>query len=106
MSQRLAEIATRADAILANGERKEVTCLLALVAGLTAVAKVRLLELREPAVPPARDLTVKAASAVYPVSRSFLYERGEALGLVHKTPEGRVIVLERALREYLEGRTP
>jgi len=102
MSERLAEIAVRADAILANGERKEVTCLLALVAGLTAVAKVRLLELRE-RVQPARALTVKAASAVYPVSRSFLYERGEALGLVNRTSTGRIIVIESALRAYLEG---
>lgn len=103
MSQRLAEIAARADAILETGCRREVLDLLALLAGRAAVAQERVREIREQAAAPARDLTVRAASAVYPVSRSFLYERGEALGLVHKTPEGKVTVIESALRAYLEG---
>lgn len=103
MAYRLAEISVRADAILSDGDRKEVTCLLALVAGLTAVAKMRLLELREQPSAPARHLTVKAAAAAFPVSRSFLYERGESLGLVNRTSTGRIIVIESALRAYLEG---
>lgn len=105
MSSRLEEIAARADAILETGCRREVLALLAVLAGRFAVAQERARELREPAAAPARALTVKEAASAFPISRSFLYERGEALGLVNRTSNGRVIVLERALREYLEGRT-
>jgi hypothetical protein len=102
VSPLLQEIAARADHVLSHGTRKDVTGLLALVAGLAAVAQQRLIELREePTV--SRVLTVKDAAAAYPVSRSFLYERGEALGLTHRTEHGKVVVRERALREYLEG---
>lgn len=106
MPHRIAELALLADAILESGGRGEVLELLAFLAGRCAIAQIRARELHEQASAPARDLTIREASSTYPVSRSFLYERGEALGLVHRTPEGRVIVIERALREYLEGRTP
>jgi hypothetical protein len=40
----------------------------------------------------------------YPVNRSFLYESGEQLGIIHRPPNSkRVVVIEAALREYLEG---
>lgn len=49
-------------------------------------------------------ITVKRACSCYPVSASFLYERGEEVGIVHRTPQGKVTVIEEALREYLSGR--
>ena len=105
MSQRIAEIAARADAVLEDGERREVLALLALLAGRFAVAQIRARELRELATSaPARVLTVKDATTQFPVSRSFLYEHGEQLGILHRPPHGRVVVIESRLRAYLEGR--
>lgn len=101
----LEEISVLARLILDHGERREVDALLVLVAGLHALAKIRAHELHPAPLPaPARDLTVKEAVSAYPISRSFLYERGEKLGVAHRTPHGRLIVIESALRAYLEGR--
>lgn len=103
MSSRIEEIARLADAILQAGERREVLDLIALTAGRFALAKLRAHELQEQTALPARDLTVKEATAAYPISRAFIYERGEALGFAHRTEHGRIIVIESKLREYLEG---
>ena len=101
---RLEEIAASVDVILETGTRTDVLRLLAFLAGKFAVAKIRARELRHEEAKSGRDLTVKQAAHQYPISSSFLYERGEQLGIVHKTPEGKVTVIEVALRKYLEGK--
>lgn len=101
----LDEISVRVDTIIERGARRELLALLALLAGRFAVAKERARELREASgARTDRVLTVAEAAAEYPVSRSFLYERGQALGFVRRTSTGKVTVIERALREYLEGK--
>lgn len=104
MPPSLDDIARQVDAILERSERREILALLALLAGRCELAKERASELRA-APAPARDLTVNAAAAAYPVSRSFLYERGEELGIAHRVDGTRkLIVNEAALRRLLEGR--
>lgn len=104
MSTSLDNIARQVDAILERADRKDVIALLALLAGRCEVAKERASELRS-APASARDLTVNAAVSAYPVSRSFLYERGVELGVAHRIEGTRkLIVNEAALRRLLEGR--
>lgn len=102
--QRFDDIATPVDAILERGERRDIFALIAFLAGRLAIAKVRAREIRSDPVA-ARSLTVAQACAAYPVSRSFLYERGEALGVAHR-PDGtrKIVVLEAQLKAYLDGR--
>lgn len=50
-------------------------------------------------------ITVKAASTRYPISRSFLYEKGEEAGLVTRPTGngGKVVVNVHALEQWLKG---
>lgn len=106
---RVDEIARLLALVRERGVRGEVLAVLALLVGEVVLFKDRSRELRLRAAHPpslARDLTVAQAAAQYPVSRSFLYERGEDLGIAHR-PNGtrKLVVKEEALRRFLEGRT-
>lgn len=73
-----------------------------------AAALTRIIEEARLTAPTAekRFCSAKAASAAYPVSKGFLYERGEALGFVHRPlPGGKVVVDLDALERWLGGGT-
>jgi hypothetical protein len=98
------DIAAGIDGILDRGSRAEVLALLALLAGRLALAQERVRELRATEAAP-RTMTVPEAVRRYPLSRSFLYERGESLGIARRVEGARKLVVdEAALRLYLRGR--
>jgi len=99
----LEEIATRVDAILERGCQRDVLALLVLLAGRVAMAQVRIADRQ--AEPVAHEITVAQAVERYPVSRSFLYERGEDLGIAVRVAGTRKLVVhEAALQSLLQGR--
>lgn len=108
MRDRVNEIAQLIDAVVAGELRTELVSLLSVMAGRFVLVKERARDLRERgyhvAVSPSRMLTVAQATAIYPVSRSFLYERGEELGVAHR-PDGtrRLLIIEEKLKGYLSG---
>lgn len=95
-------IADLIDAVMANGTRAEIVAIIALLVARIFLLKDRARELRR--TPTLRTLTVTQAVATYPVSRSLLYERGEALGVAHRVDGTRKLMVdEAALRAWLTG---
>lgn len=86
----------------------DVSTLLALVGALD-VARAHCLRVIAQVVQPEKPsqpsfISVSAACRKYPVSRSFLYERGEAEGIVTRPSRRKVVVNVEALERWLGGR--
>lgn len=93
---RLTEVERLVDLILQQGHREDVVALLALLVGRCALALERSRELLQASTVPQGVLTVSQAVERYPVSRSWLYERGEGLGVARRLAGTRKLVVDEA----------